>query len=134
MDVFDDLKNEKESPKKDKFFYEIREKFREESEDETSVKKINIPKKELAKIIYRIKDENNLIETKKENISLKKQVDELTLQNKKLYETKSLINQYKNVMNQKNRDIERLIIENEKLNANFEKIPNFIRKIFSQKV
>ena len=90
--------------------------------------------KELAKIIYRIKDENNLIETKKENISLKKQVDELTLQNKKLYETKSLINQYKNVMNQKNRDIERLIIENEKLNANFEKIPNFIRKIFSQKV
>ena len=25
-------------------------------------------------------------------------------------------------------------LKNEKLNANFEKIPNFIRKIFSQKV
>lgn len=134
MDVFDDLKNEKESLKKEKFFYEIRERFREESEDETPIKKVNVPKKELSRFVYKIKEDSSIYETKKENSHLKKLVEELQIENKKLYETKYLINEYKKVMNQKNRDIERLIVENEKLNASFEKIPNFIRKIFVENV
>ena len=114
MDVFDDLKNEKESLKKEK--------------------KVNVPKKELSRFVYKIKEDSSIYETKKENSHLKKLVEELQIENKKLYETKYLINEYKKVMNQKNRDIERLIVENEKLNASFEKIPNFIRKIFVENV
>ena len=69
-------------------------------------------------------------ETNVENIRLKELVGLLKKENGKISKIKSLVEDYKNALEEKNKKIEELEKNNKYLIELFNRIPKFIRKFF----
>ena len=86
--------------------------------------------KELEDYIKTVKESNKNFETNVENIRLKELVGLLKKENGKISKIKSLVEDYKNALEEKNKKIEELEKNNKYLIELFNRIPKFIRKFF----
>lgn len=86
--------------------------------------------KELEDYIKDVKESNKNFETNVENIRLKELVELLKKENGKIPKIKSLVEDYKNALEEKNKKIEELEKNNRYLRELINKIPKFIRKLF----
>ena len=86
--------------------------------------------KELEDYIKDVKESNKNFETNVENIRLKELVELLKKENGKIPKIKSLVEDYKNALEEKNKKIEELKKNNKYLIELFNRIPKFIRKFF----
>ena len=86
--------------------------------------------KELEDYIKDVKESNKNFETNVENIRLKELVELLKKENGKIPKIKSLVEDYKNALEEKNKKIEELEKNNKYLIELFNRITKFIRKFF----
>ena len=77
-----------------------------------------------------VKESNKNFETNVENIRLKELVELLKKENGKIPKIKSLVEDYKNALEEKNKKIEELEKNNKYLIELFNRIPKFVRKFF----
>ena len=77
-----------------------------------------------------IKESNKNFETSAENIRLQKLVKLLKKENEKIPKAKKLVEEYKNALAEKNKEIEVLEKNNKYLRELINRIPKFIRKFF----
>lgn len=106
--------------------YEFLDKIINESEKIKDLTKTD----ELEKYITNVKKENKEFNVEVENIKLKQIIETLEKENKKIYEAKELLLNYKEVLKQKEEEIERVKQDNAELYECIKKVPKFIRKIF----
>ena len=106
--------------------YKYLEKIIAEAEKNQKVSK----NKELEDYIKDVKESNKNFETNVENIRLKELVELLKKENGKIPKIKSLVEDYKNALEEKNKKIEELEKNNKYLIELFNRIPKFIRKFF----
>ncbi len=106
--------------------YEILDKIIKEAEKNKSASNKN----ELLEYVEEAKKENQEFDIKVENIRLKSIIETLKKENKKIPKAKSLIEEYKEALKQKDDEIQQLKLKNKQLYENLQKIPLFLRKIF----
>ena len=85
---------------------------------------------EVEEYINKVKQSNNNYNTKIENIRLNNLVDFLKKENRKIPKAKELLEEYQEVLKQKEKEIEMLKRKNQDLYKYIKSIPIFIRKIF----
>lgn len=84
----------------------------------------------IATYVQEVKKSNQNYNAKIENIRLKNLVETLKKENSKIPKAKDLISEYKEVLKQKDNEIEKLKKNNQELYNCIEKLPKIIRKIF----
>lgn len=98
--------------------------------NEKILKNIESNKKEINEYISKTKRENEILNTQIENIKLKNIIETLEKENSKIPKAKELVEEYKEILKQKEIEIEKLKENNKFLYECNQKIPKFIRKIF----
>ena len=96
--------------------------------NEVSKKRSN--SSEITEYINKVKQSNKYYDKKIENIRLNNLVEFLKKENSKIPKVKELFEEYKEVLKQKDIEIENLKRDNQKLYKNIQKLPKIIRKIF----
>lgn len=98
------------------------------------IKKVNNIKRkqsgEVKEFLEDIKKSNKEFDIQLENIKLKKLIDFLKKENSRLPKAKELCEEYKKIIEQKDKEISELKTLNKVMEENFNKIPKFLRKIF----
>ena len=85
---------------------------------------------EIEMYVKQVKESNKNYNAKIENIRLKNLVETLKKENSKIPKAKDLISEYKEVLKEKDNEIEKLKKNNQELYNCIEKLPKIIRKIF----
>lgn len=85
---------------------------------------------EISDYIKKVKESNNEFDIKVDNIRLKKMVETLKNDNKKIHKAKKLLQDYNTTLKNKNKEIQELKYKNEILMKKINVIPKFIRNIF----
>ena len=92
--------------------------------------KAKYSKKELDEYIQKVKKENENFDAKLEIVHLQKIIENYKSEIGKLPKAKELIEEYKNLIDNKEKEIEKLKEENKKYCDYIEKIPKFVKKVF----
>lgn len=87
-------------------------------------------KQEFAEYLNKVKVSNENYKVKIENVELKNSVEFLEKENSKISKAKDLLEDYKNLIAQKDIEIERLKKTNFELHQKILRIPRIIRKVF----
>ena len=90
----------------------------------------NNKKDDIKQYISDVKKENEEFDMKLENIRLKELIEIVKKENEKIPKAKSLLEEYKNTLKQKDAEISNLKQSIQQLYKSLQKIPKFIRKIF----
>lgn len=101
---------------------EVKQKEKKEQKQFTS--------SEIDTYLKQVEESNENYNTRIENIRLKNLVETLKKENGKIPKAKDLLTEYKDVLKQKEVEIEKLKKNNEDLYHCIQKIPKFLRKIF----
>ncbi len=80
--------------------------------------------------LNQVKESNKNYNARVNNIRLKKLVQTLKNENSKIPKAKELISEYKEVLKQKDKEIENLKKNNQDLYNGIQRLPKIIRKIF----
>ena len=83
-----------------------------------------------AEYIQMIKESNSNYNAKIENIRLKNLVEKLTKENTKIFKAKRLLEEYKEALSAKEKEIKKLRNTNIYLNEYIRKIPKFLRNFY----
>ncbi len=94
-----------------------------------SLEKNNI-QPEVAEYVKKIKESNKNYEIKIENIRLNNLIEILKKENSKIPRAKELLEEYKEILKQKEREIIKLKESNQYLCENIQKIPKIVRRFF----
>ena len=101
---------------------------------ERIIKKAETNKKfstqEVEKYVKTVKESNAKFDMEIENIRLKNIIETLEKENAKIPKAKQLVEEYKEILEQKDIEIDRLKRNNQELYEMLQKLPRFIRKIF----
>ena len=115
-----------EQQKIDDKTYEILDQIINKAEQSQKANK----KDELASYIEKVKKENQEFDIKVENIKLKNIIETLKKENKKIPKAKSLLEEYKDALKQKDVEIEALKETNQDLYESINNLPKIIKKLF----
>lgn len=115
-----------EKQKIDDKAYELLEKIVEQ----TKKTKEKTNDKEISKYLEQVKKSNENFNIQIENIKLKNIIETLEKENEKIPKAKQLVEEYKEILKQKDIEIENLKENNKYLYECNQKIPKFIRKFF----
>ena len=115
-----------EQQKIDDKTYEILDQIINKAEQSQKANK----KDELASYIEKVKKENQEFDIKVENIKLKNIIETLKKENKKIPKAKSLLEEYKDALKQKDVEIEALKETNQDLYERINNLPKIIKKLF----
>ena len=122
-----------EKQKIDDKAYDLLEKIVNQTKKVVNSNRISIKQNsssEIDKYIKKIKQSNENYDTRIENIRLNNLVKFLKKENGKIPKVKELLEEYKELLKQKDNEIERLKINNKELHECIQKLPKIIKKIF----